>query len=190
MQAKEAEWYNEVLPDCWGIVPLDESPALPTYEAAASLLWTGRPVVDLGCGTGRFAELLHRRGFTEYVGFDFAEDVVAEAERYCTAPGFEFYVDDLRYMIFHTGRPVNYVLLEVLEHLDDDLGLLRRLPASASVVFSVPTFESESHVRTFPEVHDAVSRYDDLLFFQRHQVISFPTSDNQVYVYRAYRRDR
>ena len=43
---KDAAWYDRVLPDCWGIEPLENSPALPVYEAAAVLIDKTKPVPE------------------------------------------------------------------------------------------------------------------------------------------------
>lgn len=168
--------------------PLEECSALPVYEAALEFV-PRLPVVDLGCGTGRFAELLRRSGVTGYRGFDFAPAVIEEARRY--VPSFEFDVADLREWEHGPEMPDEccYVILEVLEHLDDDRDLLARLQPGQPVVFSVPNFWSESHVRVFPTAEDAIDRYGDLLDFGPHKSIEFDTSDrNTIHVFSAVRR--
>lgn len=142
-------------------LPLEESPWLPLYQATAKLVPTDASVVDLGCGTGRFARLLaddHRRT-GKYLGIDFSPVAVAEARRY--VPTAEFMVGDLR--TCPIPRADTYVCLEVLEHIDDDLGLLQRLPTGAQVILTVPSFRSKAHVRTFPSAASALERYDELI---------------------------
>lgn len=181
MNALEASWYNAALPGSRAMSPLEESSSLPLYEAAADLIDTSLPVVDLGCGTGRFAELLRRRGVQTYAGLDFAADAIDEARRYCRAPGFSFHVADLRTapLMFISAT---YVLLEVLEHLDDDRGLLARLRRGAPIVISVPDFWSASHVRVFPQVAAAVERYKESVFVTYSKTMSFPGSDNLIHL--------
>lgn len=134
-------------------------PYAALIAAALELVDPTADVVELGCGTGRFARELIARGVGSYVGIDFAPGHIAEARRY--VPDAEFRLADLRTALI--PRADVYVALEVLEHLEDDLGLLAELPFGSDVVLSVPSFDSASHVRTFPVRGDAVERYCGLL---------------------------
>jgi trans-aconitate methyltransferase len=189
MTAMPAEWYDEVLPGSRAMAPLDESSALPVYETALALLpEVPETVVELGCGTGRFAEMLRRAGRHGYLGVDFAPDVVAEARRYC--PSLSFAVADIRE--WHHGHELSdectYVLLEVLEHLDDDRDAIERIPPGLPVVFSVPNFWSQSHVRRFLQPRHVFDRYGDLLDFDAWQSVAFPTLGRRIHVFRAITR--
>ena len=187
MTAVPAEWYERALPGSRALEPLESSSALPVYEAAAAFVPL-MPVIDVGCGTGRFAELLRRKGHTQYLGVDFAPDVVAEAARY--APAFWFEVADIREWDHHAGHPdvCCYVLLEVLEHLDDDRDAIQRIPPGCPVVFSVPNFWSESHVRRYAQPRDVFERFGDLLEFEAWQAVAFATPGRRIHVFRAERR--
>jgi trans-aconitate methyltransferase len=182
-----AEWYDGMLPGSRAMAPLEDSSALPVYEAALSLL-PDLPVVELGCGTGRFAELLRRSGHRHYFGVDFAAGVVAEAERYC--PTGTFVVGDIREWEHGSDLPDEccYVLLEVLEHLDDDRDVLTRIPPGLPVVFSVPNFWSESHVRRFLQPRDVFDRYGDLLDFDAWLSVAFSMAGRRIHVFRATTR--
>lgn len=186
-----ASWYDEVLPGSRALDPLETCSALPVYESAARMVVAaGLPVVDLGCGTGRFAELLRRRGGVDrYWGFDFAADVVDEAARYC--PGFEFRVADLREWEHGPTLPDEccYVLLEVLEHLDDDRDVLARIPPGLPVVLSVPNFWSASHVRRFLQPADVFSRFGDLVDFTGWEAVAFPMLGRRIHVFSGFVRN-
>ena len=80
------------------------------------------------------------------------------------------------------------VLLEVLEHLDDDLDALERIPPGLPVVFSVPNFWSRAHVRRFLQPRDVFDRYGPLLDFDAWQVLAFPAWGRRIHVFRATRR--
>lgn len=183
-----AEWYDEVMtsPDARAMVPLAESSSLPVYNAALAFL-PSLPVVDLGCGTGRFAELVKFKK-QRYYGFDFAPAVIAEAKTY--QPGMSFEVADLREWEHGADLPDEccYVLLEVLEHLDDDRGLLSRLAPGQPMVFSVPNFWSESHIRRFLQPAHVFERYGDLLDFMAWQSVPFPTPGRRIHVFSAITR--
>ena len=188
MTAMEAPWYDAVLEGSRAMAPLEESSALPVYEVAARFVPGRLTVVDLGCGTGRFSELLLTRGQFKYHGYDFAPAVVAEAKRY--SPGGIFQVADLREWEHGSDLPdeVCYVLLEVLEHLADDRDLLSRLAPGQPVVFSVPNFHSESHVRRFLQPRHVFERYGDLLDFTAWQSVAFPTPGRRIHVFSAVTR--
>jgi trans-aconitate methyltransferase len=188
LTAAAASWYEDVLPGSRAMAPLDESSALPVYRAAARFVPMHLPVVDLGCGTGRFAELLNRRRQPAYYGYDFAPAVVAEAQRY--VPHLTFEVADLREWEHGPDLPdeVCYVLLEVLEHLDDDLDILTRLAPGQPVVLSLPNFWSESHVRRFLQPRDVFDRYGDLLDFTAWQSVPVTTPGRRIHVFAATTR--
>ena len=52
------------------------------------------------------------------------------------------------------------ILLEVLEHISNDLFILGNLLSGTKVVFSVPTFGDPSHVRKFLTEKEIVERYN------------------------------
>lgn len=190
MTAMPAEWYDDALAGSRAMAPLEKSSALPVYEAAAAFVDASLPVVELGCGTGRFAELLRRRGLSAYWGYDFAHEVIIEADRYTGRDRIQFAVADIRDWQHGPGLPeeCTYILLEVLEHLDDDRDILQRIPAGLPVVFSVPNFWSASHVRTFNQPRDVFDRYADLLDFHAWQAVQFPMLGRRIHVFRATTR--
>lgn len=117
---------------------------------------------DLGCGAGRFAKLLQQRGITAYVGIDFCKDRIVIAKDY--VPNFEFICAD----IMKSPIPLAdcFVALEVLEHIEDDIGLIKRLPKGGLLIFSVPPTDAASHVRVFPDWNSVFERYGDVLDYK------------------------
>jgi hypothetical protein len=110
-------------------------------KAAAMLsMLSGRPVkhiLDVGAGSGFFSRVLLDHGATQAI---------------CVDPGYEREYDDL-----HGGRPIRFVhtieqsdadtvlLMDVLEHVDNDVELLRyyaeRSPVGARFLITVPAFK-------------------------------------------------
>jgi 2-polyprenyl-3-methyl-5-hydroxy-6-metoxy-1,4-benzoquinol methylase len=168
-----AAWYDEVLIEDGSpaMEPLETSPWLETYERVAKMIDPHEEVVDLGCGTGRFIELLRRNGhYALITGVDWSAAALEEAFGYATTKDFmpSFRREDLREWRpdgLRAGNTV-YTCTEVLEHLEDDLGLVRRIPPGHRFLFTVPNFDSESHVRTFARVGDLWERYAGLLMFR------------------------
>jgi 2-polyprenyl-3-methyl-5-hydroxy-6-metoxy-1,4-benzoquinol methylase len=160
--------------------PAEESPWLPIYKEAAAWINPGHPVVDLGCGTGRFAVTLARSGHSGgYTGIDFAPRVLAEAQNYLNTAK-PHYQAELRQDDLTVWQPADirqstetYVALEVLEHIDDDTGLIARIPGGHRFIFSVPNYGSTAHVRRFPAPQDVWDRFDSLLSFRRWTLIDF-----------------
>lgn len=123
-------------------------------------------ILDLGCGPGWFHEALRVAGYDGfYHGLDFSETAIHQARLRCpldepsifhccdlTTWMVDYYdVDPLRVMI---------VALEVLEHLEDDVKTLKRFARKGGrVLVSVPTYDSDSHVRHFASTDDLGKRY-------------------------------
>lgn len=177
------------------MLPLETSPWLELYRQASWLIPASHPVYDLGCGTGRFAEQLRRRGHGEYHGVDFSPLAVEECHKYVplidadTAWDASFEVADLR-----EWQPSDYVAgnaiftcLETLEHLEDDIGLIQRVPPGHEFIFSVPNYGGAAHLRKFVRVSEAFDRYADLLTFSAWIRIG-EGPRHFIHLYRSVRR--
>lgn len=127
-----------------------------------------KPVVELGCGTGRFLGMLRQRGF-EVSGFDPAyvgDDPAIQCEYYTGDSGLPDH---------------NFVLRHVLEHIQDPVDLLRNLARDAKagtlIYIEVPCFDwicdqrawfdvFYEHVNYF-RLSDFHAMFDDVLFADR-----------------------
>lgn len=186
--ALEAGHYDSVYsnPDAPALASYELSPLKEMYDEVCRWLPSNAVVHDLGCGPGMLAEALlhhgHYNGDGAYRGIDFSDVAVrhgwARVEGVIDAMSddaaaqmswdFAFCTGDLR----EWQPPENlyntvFVCLETLEHLDDDLSLIERIPAGRRLILSVPTFNSAAHVRWFPSLGMVWSRYEGLLRFQR-----------------------
>lgn len=67
-----------------------------TFMAALEVVsdWTGKEVLDAGCGYGDLAPLLIERGVSRYLGVDLLDEAVEEAQR--RFPGVAFLRGDFR----------------------------------------------------------------------------------------------
>lgn len=176
------------------MLPLEESGWEPLYREAASWILPHEDVVDLGCGTGRLGHAIHDlHHYAGYVGVDFAQSALAEAERYLTEVGvqhLDFINADLREWTPSPTRAGNcvYTCLETLEHLEDDVDLIRRVPPGHRLILSVPNYDSEAHIRTFRNVSDLWERYGHLLTFRRWSLVDLGGDAWRVHLCDTVRR--
>lgn len=148
------------------------------WRRTAKLVPKDATVVELGCGPGM---LLPYLGIRSYVGLDFSPNAIATARR--MYPRADFRVADVREPI--PAADV-YVMNEVLEHLDDDLALLRSLPPS-TVVLSAPSFDSASHVRFFAKEGAAVKRYGRVLAIDHTEYVRHGSAGRFFHLIRGRR---
>lgn len=116
-------------------------------------------IIDVGCGVGQFANMLFDQGFNNYHGIDFAKKAIDIAKQ--ANPKFQdrFLVDDaFKSSIFDLDYEI-VILFEILEHLNEDLKLLERIKPGKKVLFSVPNFPDDNHVRYFSSIEQVISRY-------------------------------
>lgn len=115
-------------------------------------------VLEIGCGTGQLAELLHAKGVRRYLGFDFSPVGVEMARK--RVPSYAFFQADARTTDLYGSEHNLVISTEVFEHLDDDLGIFDKLKPGTRILFSVPSTGVErSHVRYFESVPDVQAYY-------------------------------
>lgn len=92
-----------------------------------------RPLVDLGCGAGVVATHLNQHGFRVDYADVHTEALLVARERFAAALGERAPAPRFVRVDITQGFPVDdyhgYLLLDVLEHLPDDLGAMRALHA-------------------------------------------------------------
>lgn len=120
------------------------------------------PIVELGCGSGQFAEMLKYFkliNWENYKGYDHSKVAISIAKEKL-GEEFDFYVQDIEKMkpnMFFPGKNL-IVSLEGLEHVDD-YAVLSRIPQGSTIIASVPDCDSKSHIRFFKNVAQVEDRY-------------------------------
>ena len=135
---------------------------LAVLETTAELVAATNParVLDFGCGDGRLAVELARRGVPEVVGVDLVEQAIAFARVFGAPIASQLRFECLRVQDFDAGTFDTAVMMEVLEHipgaeLDSVIGALwRRVRADGALIVSVPTTnvpQNAKHERHYTE---------------------------------------
>ncbi|MGD6794231.1 glycosyltransferase [Metabacillus indicus] len=151
-----------------------ETHYFPMWKKALELIKENKEssIIDIGCGPGQFSNLLFDNGVTKYVGLDFSSEAIKVARfrndkyRNLFIVG-DAYISDIFYKSYNTT-----ILFEVLEHLENDIDILRRIKPGTNVLFSVPNFYSAGHVRWFNSQFEVVERYKDTISIDQIHVFN------------------
>lgn len=184
-EVKEADWYNQLKPWQKPVRYREPWPTMSSwyqrhYQVAEviSTFPKEQPVLDLGCGLGTLAAVawheFNHRG--PWVGVDFAPWLLRNARKQNAKIGHQHsawiqwdFRDEPMVPEHHMILDGKYsklqtltIITEVLEHIDGDLELLKRVP-QGEVLISVPLEDAPAHVRNFPKMEEAVERYSEVL---------------------------
>ena len=160
MPEQPASWYDQVFATSAHYrLPANKCRYFPMWQQILPWL-AGKHVLDLGCGPGQFGSLCLEAGIN-YRGVDFSPEAVRMAGNVTGRPEL-FTVDNA--MTCPLGDADCIVMLEMLEHINDDLGCVSRVPAGLMVVLSVPFGgPSKAHVRGFSSSGEVAARYSPLV---------------------------
>ena len=145
--------------------PEGRTSELDMWIAVVNTIGRQAAIVEFGCGTGQFAQLAIEAGLKYKCGIDFSPEAITLCRKRLPETEDKFILGNL-----YSASAYDYisdddvvVMLEVLEHLSDDFFVLKNLPPGTKVVFSVPTFGGQSHVRKFSTEKDIEERYNHLI---------------------------
>ena len=117
-------------------------------------------LLELGCGPGQFAQMLYDNGFAHYTGVDFSPNTKPFWDKLKTGD-YTFKRSNL-YDVLNFCEYDDYdvvVCCEVLEHLAHDLEVLEKIAPGKRVIFTVPDFDDDSHLRHFHNEKEVYDRY-------------------------------
>jgi trans-aconitate methyltransferase len=122
-------------------------------------------VADLGCGCGNFTGIMVSRNQRPevYIGVDISHAKI-QAAKACY-PGWSFVYGDFAspQVIPLYERFDAYLMLNVMDVLEDELALLDIVPAGKPVLFSIPRFAKEGSLRYYGDVASVRERYSNHL---------------------------
>lgn len=162
MEEKDHKWYDEMysLSQEYKKEP-EDSMYYHIWKKAVSLIKRER-IIDFGCGSGQFAKLLVKKGKRFVKGYDFSKEAIHMARKMNYNIQGQFSVRNL----LKLGKlPAHDLVIcfEVLEHIEEDLAVIKKVPKGKRFIFSVPNFEYRSHVRKFDNIDEIITRYSDLV---------------------------
>ncbi len=117
-------------------------------------------ILDIGCGPGQVACLMRDTpGIKRYLGLDFSAKRIAQAKKVCC--DFDFAnADVFKTDLIETANYDAALVMEFLEHINEDLAVLKRIKSGTYVLATVPNFGAPQHVRFFETIESVKSRYE------------------------------
>lgn len=137
-----------------------DSPYALLHELTVNLIkkYQCSKILEIGCGNGVFAQRLFNSGCFRYSGFDFSEKRLEIARK--RVPEYKIFKDDIYTSQAYFQEDYDVVVChEVLEHLKNDFHPLKNIKLETRVLFSVPTYDSDAHVRFFSSSEGVFARY-------------------------------
>ena len=128
-------------------------------------------IAELGCGRGRFAEFLYKKGYENYWGVDFADKQIKLAKE--LVPSYKFKAGNLydkniqKEFINHDV----FIIIETLEHIKNDLSIIEAIPKGGKIILSVPNKNDRAHVRYFKSIEQVRNRYTSAIKFVKELII-------------------
>ena len=142
-----------------------ESIYLPIWKDVVSVIHKHNyRIIDVGCGTGQFAQLCFDEDIKYEAGLDFSFEAIKMAKQ--TNPSLFFKQEDFLKSNKKYSDEYEYdavVCLEVLEHIENDYHVINRFDKGKDLILSVPNFDSKGHVRVFDNELHIRKRYEQLM---------------------------
>jgi glycosyltransferase involved in cell wall biosynthesis len=138
-------------------------------------------LIEIGCGPGQFAKMLFDNNILDYKGIDFSQEAIKYAKIRNDKHRKLFNIDNAYTTSLVNEEYNTAIIFEVLEHVDGDLNILSRIRKGTNILFSVPSFFSDGHVRWFDTEQQIIDRYKDYVVFEDIFVFSLG-STNKIYL--------
>jgi trans-aconitate methyltransferase len=165
-----------------------KSPYLKIWEyIMTEALSKNDTILDLGCGTGQFAQMCKAYKKNYILGIDFSPQAIKMAQERC--PDLKFIEGNLMNQECYNACMYNTaVCLEVLEHVTRDQYILQSLTKGTKVIFGVPNFDSAGHVRMFKSKREIRERYGHLVSCTNIKIFKLGNQGNKIYIVTGRRK--
>lgn len=185
------EWYDNLAEDDLYRIHYTKSPYYFLWSVIADRALHAKidSVLDIGCGSGQLASVLHDKGLKKYHGIDFSSKLIELAKR--RKLGFDFTVADaFQTPLLETAQYDAVISTEFLEHVEGDIEIISRIRAGTTCYASVPNFPYLSHVRHFKSSDEVRERYAP--FFDNFRVDAFIGNDRGkvYYLFEGIKNDK
>lgn len=149
-------------------LPYTQSHYYPMFAATLDEMKRlgGNNVLEVGCGSGSFAQMVFDRTSAAYHGFDFSKTGVEKAIAR-NGKSDVFSVSNALEADSYARDFDTIVCTEVLEHIERDLDVVAQWPAGVNCVCSVPNFDFATHVRHFLHEDEVRARYGELIDIEK-----------------------
>jgi 2-polyprenyl-3-methyl-5-hydroxy-6-metoxy-1,4-benzoquinol methylase len=139
-------------------------------------------ILEVGCGNGALGEqiiglIADDTLRATYNGFDFSQAGINRCPNRVKKSVWCGSAYDRETWVAHNRNFTCVIAVEVFEHLDDHR-ILKYIPARTRVIFSVPNFDSKSHLRTYPDTDSVQAYYRGKLGI--NAVVKIQTSDTKA----------
>lgn len=134
----------------------NDSPYYDLWEECIKHIPDYSDILEVGCGVGQFYEMIiNKKYINNYIGFDFSKIAID------MHPSKFAYVGDARNKNeYPSENHYNFIICkEVLEHLADDIDVIRKWKSNTSFLITVPCFNDPAHVRYFKNINEVRDRY-------------------------------
>lgn len=134
-------------------------------------------IIEIGCSDGNFANLLYKRGITNYMGLDILPDKIEAAKK--RFPEMQFKCCDATKTLEELKSATTFAAFQCLEHIKSDLNILKAIPTGANVIVSVPNSPyRDRHVRWF-EADGWAERFSPYVEIERTIIIQHPVKEKK-----------
>ena len=115
-------------------------------------------------------------------GVDFSANAIEIAKK--TNKGANFYCNNLVTDDVYNKHDYDVaVILEVLEHINDDLKVIESVPSGKRIIGSVPSFDSTGHVRMFKTKAAVRKRYEKLVKINRIEQHVMNAQNDKIFIF-------
>ena len=144
-------------------------------------------VVEIGCSSGNFAELI-RGTEHQYIGVDILSEKINEARK--SFPDMNFVNCDITKNLYILEQATTVVSFQCLEHIKEDLKVINAIPFGLLVILSVPNRQYKGHVRWY-ELEGWEERYRPYIEFMSVTTIQHPKKpNNRSFLFRGLRNGK
>lgn len=154
----------------------------PVWSKILDLLDRGDIILEVGCGPGQLAKLILDEGYNYVKGFDFSKEAIGLCKKFLSKTHHSKFnignvYDKKNYQVDYN----TVICCEVFEHLDRDIEVLDDIKSGSKIIFTVPNFNSKSHVRYFKTSQEVVDRYSEKISMDVIEEI-YSNDKNKIYL--------